>query len=81
MILFFQRVFLLSKWQSVWNYSPMIIEVSSLKVSVPFSWSSDTHRVATDAVHFIVEKGYPVVYQKQVPDVGLLILIPRETVL
>ena len=30
---------------------------------------------------FIVEKGYPGVCQKQVNDVGLLILIPRETVL
>lgn len=30
---------------------------------------------------FIVEKGYPGGCQKQVNDVGLLILIPRETVL
>lgn len=55
------------------------VEVLSLKASVLFSWSCDSHRVETDAVHPIVVKRY-LVFQKQVDDLGLPILIPREAV-
>lgn len=55
------------------------VEVLSLKASVLFSWSCDSHRVETGAVHPRVGKRH-LVFQKQVDDLGLPVLIPREAI-
>lgn len=62
--------------ENVQNCFPMITEVLSLKASVAFLGLVIQHRDC--GVHLIVEKRYPFVFQKQVNDLGLPVLITRR---
>ena len=63
MILFLKESLCFSNGrENVQNYSSMVIDVLFLRTSVPFSWSCDTPRIVTAAIHLVMEKRYPLVF-------------------